>query len=86
LSGDRYESEGYVWYDPKLKRYEWWEFNNGTWAVRQHRGYRHKDQLVLEEDTSDRKMRLIFTFSDNNTLAMTEAFVKGEQTKPYVVM
>lgn len=86
LSGDRYESEGYVWSNPKLKRYEWWEFNNGIWAVRQHTGYRHKDQLVLEEDTGDRKLRLTFTFSDNNTLAMTEAFVNGEQTKPYVVM
>jgi len=84
--GDRYKGEGYFWYNPQLKRYEWWEFNNGRWPVRQHIGDRTQDQLVLEENDGDRRMRLIFTFSDNNTLEMTEGFVEGDQAKPYVVM
>ena len=84
IAGDDYEGEGYVWYNPTLSSYEWWEFNNGPWAVRQYQGKQDREQLILREETRDRKMQLSFAFIDNNTLEMTEAFVTDEQLKPYV--
>ncbi len=86
LAGDGYLGEGYVWYNPSLKRYEWWEFNNGTWPVREHRGTRDADSLVMEEKASDRHLRLTFSFTDADTLRMEESHVVGQQIKPYVTV
>jgi hypothetical protein len=86
LAGDNYEGEGYVWYNPSLSLYEWWEFNNGRWPVRKHQGQHNDNQLVLEEHTEDRDMRLTFTFANNDTLDMTEGFLNGEQLDAYVAV
>lgn len=84
LDGDDYKGEGYVWYNPARERYEWWEFNNGKWPVRQHTGRRDKDLLKLEETSTDRKLRLTFRFTADDTLLMAESFVEGDKLKPYV--
>jgi hypothetical protein len=86
LVGDGYEGEGYFWYNAKLRRYQWWEFNEGKWPVREHEGQRSGNQLILEEHTPERHMRLTFTFVDQNTLSMTEGFLTGDQFKPYAVV
>lgn len=86
LAGDNYEGEGYVWYNPSLGLYELWEFNNGRWPVREHQGQHSDNQLVLEEHTEDRDIRLTFTFVNSNTLDMTEEFVNGEQLDAYVMV
>jgi hypothetical protein len=86
LAGDGYLGEGYVWYNPALRRYQWWEFNNGTWPVREHHGDRDADALILEEHTGARHLRLTFSFTDANTLRMDEAHLVGQQPKPYVTV
>lgn len=86
LARDNYEGEGYVWYNPPLGLYELWEFNNGRWPVREHQGQHNDNQLVLEEHTEDRNIRLTFTFVNSDTLDMTEGFVNGEQLDAYAVI
>ncbi|MDX1948539.1 MAG: hypothetical protein SFU86_24345 [Pirellulaceae bacterium] len=85
-AGDKYVGEGYFWFNPRRERYEWWEFNNGHWPVRQHVGRREGDALLLEESAADRKLRLVFRFTPEGTLQMTEGFVEGERVKPYVTI
>jgi hypothetical protein len=84
LAGDNYEGEGYIWYNPSHRCYEWWEFNNGQRPVRMHTGHGNQNQLILEEDGEEQKMRLTFTFVDDSTLEMTESFLEEEQVEPYV--
>jgi hypothetical protein len=79
ISGDSYMGEGYFWHNSDQCRYEWWEFNNGGWPIRQHSGERRDEQLVLNERAKNRDMRLTFSFTGMDTLEMQEGYLrKGE--------
>jgi hypothetical protein len=84
LEGDTYKGEGYLFFAPKDQRFQWFEFNNGRWPIRIHSGFVIDQRLILEEHTFDRDMRLIFEFLDENTLHMTEAYLRADQAEVYV--
>lgn len=84
LEGDTYKGEGYLFFDHKEQRFQWYEFNNGRWPIRVHSGYANDQRLVLEEHSLGRDMQLIFEFLDENTLHMTEAYLRVDGADIYV--
>lgn len=49
-----------------------------------HSGYVNDQRLVLEEHFFGRDMQLIFEFVDENTLHMTEAYLRVDRADMYV--
>ena len=84
LDGDTYKGEGYIFFDHKDQQFKWYEFNNGCWPIRIHSGSVIDQSLILEEHSFGRDMRLVFEFLDENTLHMTEAYLRVDQADVYV--
>jgi hypothetical protein len=84
LEGDTYKGEGYIFFDHKDQRFQWYEFNNGLWPIRIHSGSVIDRSLILEEHSFGRDMRLIFEFLDDNTVRMTEAYLRVDRAEVYV--
>jgi hypothetical protein len=84
LEGDNYKGEGYLFFDHKDQQFQWYEFNNGWWPIRIHSGYVIDKRLILEEHSFGRDMQLIFEFLDENTVHMTEAYLRADGAEVYV--
>lgn len=83
---DGYAGEGYVWFDTRQKRYEWWEFNNGYWPVRQHRGSREGSSLVLAEHVGERQTRLTLELVGDDTLEVKERLLRDGTWAPLATL
>lgn len=82
---DDYASEGFLWFNGEKKLYEYYEFNNGRWAVRQGNGKKKENSLVISEKRKDAEIELIFEFVDSETMKITESYLRGKIKEPFVV-
>ncbi len=82
--GDDYSGEGYLRYNPERKLYEYWEFNNGRWPVRQWTGNWVKDRFVFSEDRKDLRIQLTMEFVSADSIKMSENYVRGDKLELFV--
>lgn len=80
---DTYTSEGFIWFNPKKSLFEYYDFNDGLWEVRQGFGNIDRNRLVIAETRQEdgTYIELIFEFVDKNTLKFVEFFTKNKVRK-----
>lgn len=83
LSGDDFQSEAYLWFNPTERRYELYEFNNGPYPVTTWTGQRAKDRLVLEGKVAGRLLHAAYLWLDENRMQVLMSDEKGEAVKSY---
>lgn len=82
---DNYTSEGFLWFNAEKKQYEYYEFNNGRWAVRQGIGKKIGNSLVVSEKRDDVSIELVFEFVGSDTMKITESYLNKKTKEPFVV-
>lgn len=86
LEGDKYEGEEYIRFDKDQNQYEYYEFNNGRWAVRRGTGRVVNNSFVITEKRKDVEIELTFEFINPNEIKMTEGYLQKEGKKPFAVL
>jgi hypothetical protein len=82
-SGDNFQSEAYLRFNPAERRYELYEFNNGDFPVTAWIGRRDRDRLVLEGKLAGRTVRATYMWLDKNRMQVLLSDDKGEMLKTY---
>jgi hypothetical protein len=79
---DVYTSEGFIWFNPKKKLFEYYDFNDGIWAVRKGLGKLSGNSLLISEQREEDGtiIELSFEFINQNTLKVVE-FITKNQTR-----
>ncbi|MCE3282271.1 MAG: hypothetical protein K0Q66_1008 [Chitinophagaceae bacterium] len=83
VKGDNFRAEGYVWFNPVSGKVEFYEFNSGVWPVRILSGYIQGEQIILEEKTADRFIRIVFSVRKDN-FYLEEAKMSGNKKEIFV--
>ena len=83
LTGDDFEAEGYLWYNPAKDSVEFYEFNTGRWPVRILRGKAEANMITLEEHIDARHIRITFHIM-KDSFKLEEARIIGGQKEVFV--
>lgn len=86
LKGDEYKGEGYFRFDKERDRFEYYEFNNGKWPVRQGFGKLAGNSLVFSEQRADVNIRLIIELVSADSIKITEAYIREKSEDPFVTV
>ena len=86
LDGDKYKGEGYIWFNKELNQYEYYEFNNGRWAIRQGIGQVVSNSFVISEQRKGNRIRLTFEFINPASIKMTEVYVRKKGNQPFAAL
>ncbi len=91
--GDNFKAEGYMSIESTENRLDIYEFNNGEWPVRRFSADIQKlaatspgqnRDLVLDEITGDRHVRLVFAWMSQDSFRMTESYVRNKRLEEFV--
>jgi hypothetical protein len=81
---DIYTSEGFIWFNTKTQIFEYYDFNDGIWAIRKGIGKMNENSLMINETREEdgTQIELTFEFIDKNTLKVVEFYTQNQVRKP----